>query len=89
MKRKSTEDATEPSQSTSSTAIMMRSKSDLPKSNSKGILVNQCIFCRDGRKRIKTYSGECFEKLCKVETIESSAVIVTGAKRHPELEKSQ
>lgn len=89
VKRKSTEDAQEPSQSTSSIVKTMRSKSDLPKSNSKGILESQCIFCQTGRKRVKTNSGESFDKLCKIETLQSSAVIISGAKRHPELEQSQ
>lgn len=43
----------------------------------------------EGNKKVKTYSGVCFGKICKIEAVESGAVIVSGAKWHPELEKSQ
>ena len=67
----------------------MRSQNSLPKSDRKGVLMSCCIFCSAERKRKSSGGGGDFEVLSKVETMESSGIIINAAKLNPGLETSQ
>ena len=87
MKRKANELANEP-QNTSLAGKSMRSKSDLPQSDAKGVLGRSCIFCSTVRKRLRSPGDVSFENLHKVETMECSDMLINAAKRNTGLRNS-